>query len=86
MVWVCCVGIKDLVRKEAPDAVATCQRAGIVFRIHINYGYQVTGDHLETAKHIAKEYGIVTFSDDVCMTGGEFRELSDDINRKYYQN
>ena len=30
MVWVCCVGIADPVRSEVPDAMATCQRAGIV--------------------------------------------------------
>ena len=27
------VGIKDPVRPEVPDAVATCQRAGIVVRM-----------------------------------------------------
>ena len=27
------VGIKDPVREEVPDAVATCQRAGIVVRM-----------------------------------------------------
>eukprot|EP00484_Ammonia_sp_Unknown_P011182 CAMPEP_0197073056 /NCGR_PEP_ID=MMETSP1384-20130603/210406_1 /TAXON_ID=29189 /ORGANISM="Ammonia sp." /LENGTH=1037 /DNA_ID=CAMNT_0042511881 /DNA_START=129 /DNA_END=3241 /DNA_ORIENTATION=+ len=70
MTWICCVGIADPVRPEVPDAVATCQRAGIVVRM-------VTGDHLETAKHIAKQCGILTCSDHVCMTGGEFRELSD---------
>eukprot|EP00486_Rosalina_sp_Unknown_P014513 CAMPEP_0201579392 /NCGR_PEP_ID=MMETSP0190_2-20130828/26911_1 /ASSEMBLY_ACC=CAM_ASM_000263 /TAXON_ID=37353 /ORGANISM="Rosalina sp." /LENGTH=769 /DNA_ID=CAMNT_0048013763 /DNA_START=180 /DNA_END=2486 /DNA_ORIENTATION=+ len=75
MVWIGCVGIKDPVRKEVPDAVATCQRAGIVVRM-------VTGDHLETAKHIAKECGILTCSDHVCMTGGEFRELSDEDKKK----
>lgn len=27
------VGIKDPVRNEVPDAVATCQRAGIIVRM-----------------------------------------------------
>ena len=58
MVWIGCTGIKDPVRPEVPDAVATCQKAGIVVRM-------VTGDHLETAKHIAKECGILTSKDHV---------------------
>ncbi|CAK0781476.1 hypothetical protein CVIRNUC_005383 [Coccomyxa viridis] len=49
----CIVGIKDPVRKEVPDAVATCQRAGITVRM-------VTGDNVHTAKHIARECGILT--------------------------
>merc|ERR1712176_541478 len=69
MIWMGCVGIKDPVRKEVPSAVATCQRAGIVVRM-------VTGDHLETARHIAKECGILTSKDHVCMTGAQFRDLS----------
>lgn len=40
-------------RKEVPDAVATCQRAGITVRM-------VTGDNIHTAKHIARECGILT--------------------------
>ncbi len=44
---------QDPVRKEVPDAVATCQRAGITVRM-------VTGDNVHTAKHIARECGILT--------------------------
>ena len=44
---------QDPVRKEVPDAVATCQRAGITVRM-------VTGDNIHTAKHIARECGILT--------------------------
>lgn len=40
-------------RKEVPDAVATCQAAGITVRM-------VTGDNIHTAKHIARECGILT--------------------------
>jgi len=75
MVWVGCAGIADPVRDEVPDAVRTCQNAGIVVRM-------VTGDHLETARHIAKQCGILTCADHVCMTGGEFRELSDEDKKK----
>lgn len=45
--------LQDPVRKEVPDAVATCQRAGITVRM-------VTGDNIHTAKHIARECGILT--------------------------
>ena len=45
--------VQDPVRKEVPDAVATCQRAGITVRM-------VTGDNIHTAKHIARECGILT--------------------------
>jgi len=75
MVWMGCTGIADPVRPEVPDAVATCQKAGIVVRM-------VTGDHLETAKHIAKQCGILTSKDHVSMTGAEFRVLSEEDKRK----
>jgi len=64
------VGIKDPVRDEVPTAVQACQRAGIVVRM-------VTGDHLDTAKHIAKECGILTNSSQICMTGEQFRRFLD---------
>lgn len=37
----------------------------------------VTGDHLETAKFIAKDCGIRTREDQIAITGAEFREMSD---------
>ncbi len=61
-------GIRDPVREDVPDAVATCQRAGITVRM-------VTGDNIETAKAIARECGILT-DDGVCMEGPEFRKLT----------
>jgi haloacid dehalogenase-like hydrolase len=64
------VGIKDPVRKEVPEAVATCQRAGIVVRM-------VTGDNIHTARHIARECGILD-DDGIAMEGPEFRAMSDD--------
>merc|ERR1719510_760367 len=63
-------GIKDPVRDEVPAAVKACQRAGIVVRM-------VTGDHLDTAKHIAKECGILTNPNQICMTGEQFRRFLD---------
>lgn len=63
------VGIKDVIRKEVPDAVALCQKAGITVRM-------VTGDNLITAKAIARECGILNDDlisrPDSVMEGPEF--------------
>ena len=63
------IGIKDPLRKEVPDAVATCQRAGILVRM-------ITGDAVDTATHIARECGILT-ADGQVLAGPEFRQLTD---------
>eukprot|EP00002_Diphylleia_rotans_P019864 TRINITY_DN383_c0_g1_i2.p1 TRINITY_DN383_c0_g1~~TRINITY_DN383_c0_g1_i2.p1 ORF type:complete len:984 (+),score=239.28 TRINITY_DN383_c0_g1_i2:185-3136(+) len=63
------IGIKDPLRKEVPEAVKTCQRAGIVVRM-------VTGDNILTATTIARECGILT-DNDLAMEGPKFRELTD---------
>ena len=46
-------GIKDPLRPDVVEAVATCQKAGIFVRM-------VTGDNLDTASAIAKQAGILT--------------------------
>eukprot|EP00286_Rhodomonas_abbreviata_P006837 CAMPEP_0181326618 /NCGR_PEP_ID=MMETSP1101-20121128/21609_1 /TAXON_ID=46948 /ORGANISM="Rhodomonas abbreviata, Strain Caron Lab Isolate" /LENGTH=1138 /DNA_ID=CAMNT_0023435113 /DNA_START=148 /DNA_END=3564 /DNA_ORIENTATION=+ len=69
------VGIEDPVRKEVPEAIKACRRAGIVVRM-------VTGDNMKTAAAIAKKCGIIegeaepgnvwdgkTFRDTVAKTG-----------------
>ncbi|KAG2490086.1 hypothetical protein HYH03_011392 [Edaphochlamys debaryana] len=70
------VGIKDPVRKEVPDAVKTCKRAGITVRM-------VTGDNIHTAQHIARECGILYDMgpgepEHVAMEGPVFREMLKD--------
>ena len=45
------LGFQDPVRPEVPDAVLSCQKAGIFVRM-------VTGDNMETAKAIARQCGI----------------------------
>jgi Ca2+-transporting ATPase len=70
------VGIKDPVRAEVPDAVRTCQNAGIVVRM-------VTGDNIHTARHIARECGILTDSvpgggAGLALEGPTFRDMSDE--------
>ncbi|EFN57544.1 hypothetical protein CHLNCDRAFT_6358, partial [Chlorella variabilis] len=66
----CIVGIKDPVRKEVPDAVATCQRAGITVRM-------VTGDNIHTAEHIARECGILT-DGGLALEGPDFRVMPEE--------
>jgi Ca2+ transporting ATPase len=65
------VGIKDIIRKEVPEAVAKCQRAGIIVRM-------VTGDNKTTAMAIAKECNIINantgIDNDSVMEGPEFYE------------
>ncbi|PNW87451.1 hypothetical protein CHLRE_02g145100v5 [Chlamydomonas reinhardtii] len=61
------VGIKDPVRKEVPDAVRTCQKAGITVRM-------VTGDNIHTAQHISRECGILV-EDCIALEGPVFRAM-----------
>lgn len=56
-------------RKEVPDAVEKCKKAGIMVRM-------ITGDNLLTAKHIAKECGILT-EDGIAIEGPKFRKMSE---------
>jgi Ca2+ transporting ATPase len=52
LICICIVGIEDPVRKEVPDAIQKCQRAGITVRM-------VTGDNVATARSIARKCGIL---------------------------
>lgn len=66
---ICIAGIKDIIRKEVPDAVKMCNTAGIRVRM-------VTGDNLITAIAIAKECGILIEGEEsdkyTAMEGPEF--------------
>lgn len=46
------IGVRDVPRKEVPDAIKRCHGAGITIRM-------VTGDNIITAKAIAKDVGII---------------------------
>ncbi|DBA78916.1 TPA: hypothetical protein ACH3X1_008797 [Trebouxia sp. C0004] len=69
---ICCAitGIKDPVRKEVPDAVAVCKRAGIFVRM-------VTGDNVHTASHIARECGIM-MEGGLALEGPTFRKMTEE--------
>merc|ERR1711871_857997 len=63
------VGIRDPLRPEVPDAVATCKGAGVVTRM-------VTGDNIDTAKNIATACKIFNEQEgDIAMEGYEFRKF-----------
>lgn len=71
LVFLAIVGIDDPLRPGVPDAVSSCQQAGITVRM-------VTGDNVRTAKAIAMQSGILGVGgDDIIMGGAEFRSLSD---------
>ncbi len=64
------VGMIDPPRQEAKDAVAVCREAGIK-------PVMITGDHVMTAKAIAKELGIY-LEGDKAITGVELDAMSDE--------
>ncbi|KAF9971825.1 hypothetical protein BGZ73_005136 [Actinomortierella ambigua] len=64
------VGIEDPLRDGVPEAVLSCQRAGVFVRM-------VTGDNILTAKSIATQCGIYT-QGGIIMEGPKFRALSTD--------
>lgn len=68
MTWIGVVGIQDPLRPEVPDAIKTCNGAGVQVKM-------VSGDNLKTATAIAAACGILT--DGIVMEGPKFRQLSD---------
>jgi Ca2+ transporting ATPase len=63
------IGVRDIPRKEVPDAIKQCHRAGITVRM-------VTGDNIITAKAIAKDIGLTKEGNDfLALEGPEFSKL-----------
>jgi len=69
---ICIAGIKDIIRKEVPDAIKMCNSAGIRVRM-------ITGDNLTTAIAIAIESGIIVEGEELekytAMEGPEFAKF-----------
>ena len=63
------VGMIDPPRPEAKEAVDLCKRAGIK-------AVMITGDHIDTARAIAKELGILQ-EGDIAVTGAQLDEMSE---------
>jgi len=64
------IGIMDPPRAESAGAIARAKKAGI-------RTVMITGDHVATAKAIAKEIGILGSNDKV-ITGAELEKISDE--------
>ena len=62
------IGMIDPPREGVEEAVATCKKAGIKT-------VMITGDHIATAKAIAKDLGILK-KNDLAITGKELDEIS----------
>ena len=71
--WLGLIALADPLRKEVPDAVAQCLRAGI--RV-----VMITGDHPHTAQAIARQAGIQS---EGIITGSEIISLSQDELAKH---
>ncbi|MDR3239710.1 MAG: HAD-IC family P-type ATPase, partial [Clostridiales bacterium] len=63
------IGLIDPPRPEAAEAVAVCRQAGIK-------PVMITGDHVVTARAIAKKIGILSIGDK-SITGQDISEMSD---------
>lgn len=63
-------GLIDPARKEVVAAVGECRAAGIV-------PVMITGDHLATARYIAKQCGILVDDDDLAVTGAALSEMDE---------
>lgn len=64
------LGLEDPPREGVEAELATCDEAGIKT-------VMITGDNLTTAKTVAQKIGILK-DGDLCITGAELEELSDD--------
>ncbi len=62
------IGMIDPPREGVKEAVETCKKAGIKT-------VMITGDHLETAKAIAKDLGILN-TNDIAITGQELDKIT----------
>lgn len=69
LIFVGLIGMIDPPREGVKKAVRTCKKAGIKT-------VMITGDHIATAKAIAKELGILEMGDKA-ITGAELDDISD---------
>ena len=72
------IGLRDPLRKEAKEAISLCKKAGMKPIL-------VTGDHLLTAKAVAKELSLKTKKENI-IEGKELDELSDEEFQKRVEN
>ncbi len=78
MIFIGLTGMIDPVRPEVKDAIVECRSAGIT-------PIMITGDHINTAKAIARELGILT-DDSQAMMGADIDKYSDEEFEKIVEN
>lgn len=78
MIFIGLTGMIDPVRPEVKDAIVECRGAGIT-------PIMITGDHINTAKAIARELGILT-DDSQAMMGADIDKYTDEEFEKIVEN
>ncbi len=78
MIFIGLTGMIDPVRPEVKDAIIECRGAGIT-------PIMITGDHINTAKAIARELGILN-DDSQAMMGADIDKYSDEEFEKIVEN
>ena len=78
MTFIGLTGMIDPVRPEVKDAIVECRSAGIK-------PIMITGDHINTAKAIARELGILT-DDSQAMMGADIDKYTDEEFEKIVEN
>ena len=78
MIFIGLTGMIDPVRPEVKDAIVECRSAGIT-------PIMITGDHINTAKAIARELGILN-DDSQAMMGSDIDKYSDEEFEKLVEN
>lgn len=78
LIFVGLIGMIDPPRQGVKEAVATCKRAGIKT-------VMITGDHIATAKAIAKDLGILK-KGDIAITGSELDKIPQEKLEKEIMN
>ena len=78
MIFIGLTGMIDPVRPEVKAAIVECRTAGIK-------PIMITGDHINTAKAIARELGILT-DDSQAMMGADIDKYSDEEFEKLVEN
>ena len=78
LIFVGLIGMIDPPREGVKEAVNTCKKAGIKT-------VMITGDHIATAKAIARELGILN-DNELAITGNELDKIPDSKLEKTIQN
>ena len=78
LIFIGLIGMIDPPREGVKEAVATCKKAGIKT-------VMITGDHIITAKAIAKDLGILK-NNDLAITGEELDKIPQNVLQKNIMN